>query len=219
LQTDEDCTQIQSQPERQRQHTTQGDKIKSEEDYLTSFHDKLLEARKETTDFINLYMTVCYGILTLVVLFVTGYIPKLTIGGAEFKLDQTYAAECIVALLIVAYLLMDFHLIRLSRLFREIRRSGVRIKGVNRSARLITVEDLHLFMSGLSGLVLALARAQMRDVISRIPIDSFNRLVDVGLDFRDNPTSLLSVWKFAATSVGVMNKMLLLGRVDGFDKH
>jgi hypothetical protein len=161
---------------------------KTAEDYQLTLHDKLLEARKDATDFANVYMTTSYAILGIIVLMSTGYISKLSAVGADLNLNGTYAPEYIIILLILVYVILDFHMLRLSRIFRAIRQSGSRLKSLNTNAKVIAVEDMHLFVSGISGVIMALARAQTREMLSSVSAVSIKPFIEAAIQLNEKPT-------------------------------
>jgi hypothetical protein len=79
----------------------------------------------------------------------------------QVKLDSPHLLDYIVILIYLAYLLIDFHLLRLSRIFHALRQNRMRVLAFNPESILVDVEDMHLFASGTVGLVLELARIQV----------------------------------------------------------
>src|SRR5262245_2847233 len=98
-----------------------GPKLKTIEEYYLGLHEKLLDARKDATDFINLYVTTCYGIVGVVLLYLSGYITKVSFVGTDVDLTKGYVLEYTAGLVLLAYVLISFHLLRLARIFRAIR--------------------------------------------------------------------------------------------------
>jgi uncharacterized Zn-finger protein len=186
-------------------------KLKTREEYHLAVHDKLLEARKDATDFINIYMISCYGFLGLVILLFTNSLSKLDLAGFEIKLDQTYAPEYVVALLLLAYTLIDFHLLRMGRLFRAITRSSVELSKINPCARVVDVNDMHLFLSGIVGIMLAPARSQTNWILARLgrmPTKIFQGLLGGVVDASKTPSKRSKRWKLLATFWAFFRPML-----------
>jgi len=142
--------------------------LKTKEEYCVALHDKLLDARKDATDFVNLYITSSYGLVALILLNVGGYVTKVSVGGAEFDLTKGYMLEYGAGLVLLAYVLISFHLRRLARVFRAIRLNGSEILKINPAAKIIGIEDMKFYVEGLCGVVLAFARMQTRVIIDNL---------------------------------------------------
>jgi hypothetical protein len=96
---------------------------KSREEYLISYHDKLLVERKETTDMINNYLMFSYITLGITILIKSGVVSKLSAVGADVDTSKPVILDYIVILILLAYIVIDFHRRRLGRLFQEIRQN------------------------------------------------------------------------------------------------
>jgi len=155
-------------------------KLKTIEEYRIALHDKLLDARKDATEFINTYMLACYGLFGLLVLLLTGVVSKIKIGDTE--ISGRYVAEYVVLLIILAYILIDFHLLRLARICRNIARSSVALSTINTNAKVVDLADMHLFVPGIAGLMLAPAHSQTQWLINkfrRLSIGVIRRFIDM----------------------------------------
>jgi hypothetical protein len=175
---------------------------KSEEEYQLALHEKLLEARKDATDFINNYMIMGYLVAGLVLLIVSGYVLKFSAVGAEVNLGGTYLMEYIVVALTLAYVLLDFHILRLSKIFHALRRSGSKLRALNVQAKVVTIEDMHFFVSGIAGVILALARRQTRELLDLISSLSNHQIVAFVISLQwDKPTNVRGMFRKMAKGV------------------
>jgi hypothetical protein len=190
------------------------DKLKNEEDYLLALHEKLLEARKGATDFISNYMITCYGLFGFLLLFAVGGITAFTIGGANVKLDQSYLPEYILIVVLLCYALVDFHLLQLSNIFRNIRRNSAALSSINPTARVVNIDDMHLYVTGLIGPILAVARSSTKRLIEAMTFVPANikELVSVTVDARNNP-SFQSIWRVIVQLRSIFLRIIVLSNI------
>ena len=190
-------------------------KLKTAEDYHVALHEKLLDVRKDTTDFINLYLLSCYGIVGLIVLYMGGYISKFSFSGADIDLNKGYILEYAAGLVIIAYMLISFHVLRLARIFRSIRLNKSELKGINPNARVIGVEDMHLYVGGLLGLMLAFARAQTRMIMDNLQslAISLEQSFNSTASFRQRPSLKSAIGMTHGTVVLVSRSLYVAPRL------
>lgn len=141
---------------------------RSREDYLIAFHDKLIAERKEAIDFLNYYILACYAFIGLAALIRVGAITAFNYQGATIDLKNSRLLEYLSLLILLAYGLIGFHMVRLSNLFFAIRLNASELIGINPQARVVDVVDATLFAPGILGVVIAVARAQTRAVLARL---------------------------------------------------
>jgi len=184
-------------------------KPKTSEDYHIAIHDKLLEARKDATDFINVNLIYCYGIVGLIVLYIGGYITKIKLSeNAEFDLTKGYMLEYLAVFVIIVYTLISFHVQRLARIFHSIRENASAIEAINPKAKIIGMEDMHLYVGGLLGLILELVREQTR-IIRKNTQSSANKvssILDAAASYRERP-SIKSALKMIRGAIAWQNDL------------
>lgn len=183
------------------------EELKSKEEYYIKFHDKLLDAHKEATEAINGYMLTCYLLVGFMVLTYSGSISKVIFNGIEVKLDHLGQYTTILVYLI--YLVMSFHMLRLARIFRAIRRNASTLLRINKNARILDIPDLGLLLPGVSGIMLAAARLQMGYFVKRIlkaPVQIFQDFLVGVVDMKQNPADW-SNWRIAVFGVKIVVRM------------
>jgi len=186
------------------------EELKSKEEYCVKFHDKLLDAHKEATEAINGYMLTCYLLVGFMVLTYSGSISKVIFNGIEVKLDHLGQYTTILVYLI--YLVMSFHMLRLARIFRAIRRNASTLLSINKNARVFDIPDLGLLLPGVSGIMLATARLQMGyfvKLILKAPVQIFQDFLVGVVDMKQNPADW-SNWRIAVFGVKIVVRMYFI---------
>jgi hypothetical protein len=138
---------------------------KTPEEYLLTYHEKLLVERKEATESINTYLLLSYALIGVAVLLKEGLVSEFSQSGLKFKIDNPVLLDYLVVVVLLVYVLLDFHLSRLARIFREIRNNSSSLKSANVQSRPIDITDMRLFVSGASGLIFAIGRSATKVVL------------------------------------------------------
>lgn len=136
--------------------------LKTREEYLIAYHDKLLAERKDTTDLINNHLIFAYVLLGLAIAIKGSLIVKLSAGGPEFDLSKPIILDYLVVLMFLTYVIIDYNLRRFARILQETRKNSSNLTALNPQARPVDIRDIGLFVSGVAGLMLAMARAEIR---------------------------------------------------------
>lgn len=143
------------------------DSLKTREDYLIEFEKKLLGILEDLYKSINRNMVTTYGLALLVGVVCWGAIPEISYSGAKLKKADVLV---FMPLLISAiYILIDYQLLRISTIFRELESNSNELLTANKHAKAVSIQNVHLLGAGITGLILSLSRWQATRLLRRHP--------------------------------------------------
>lgn len=143
--------------------------LKTREDYLLRFEAQLLDSLKDSYISVNRQVTLSYAIAMLVELFYSGRLNKLAFAGLDIVInDQTIRSYApIILCLVMAFVNRD--LARIRDTIREIQTTEASLSKLNVECSPLRMQDLYLFSTGVTGLILSLARSQLSSIIKHNP--------------------------------------------------
>ncbi|HEV3457556.1 MAG TPA: hypothetical protein VHG32_13415 [Thermoanaerobaculia bacterium] len=150
-----------------------GAPMKSREEYLCSFQDKLLATLGETYKSLQQSFLLAYGLSMLLLLFAWGSVADLSFLGAKLNVERPVVVSLLPLFLAAVYILIDLQLFRVAGIYSAIYVEAGEIVKLNSEARPIYLTDLQHFESGIAGVILALSRWQANKLLTRSPFRSW----------------------------------------------
>jgi hypothetical protein len=132
--------------------------LKSREDYLIAFEEKLILSFKDVFKSIDRNFIVTYGLSLLMALFAWGSVKEVSFMGAKLAVSGSDLYIFIPFFISAIYILISYQLYRIAIIYRSLNANSLEIISLNSNARPIYLFDMKHFEGGIAGLILALAR-------------------------------------------------------------
>jgi hypothetical protein len=143
--------------------------MKTREEYLIEYESKLVETLRDLYKSVNRSFFISYVLSALVVLVRWGSVSNINLLGAKITISEEEALVYVPILLSLTYVLIDYELIRIAQVYRQLNRNAIELLALNEEAKPITIQNVHLLGAGVTGLILSFSRWQANRVFKKHP--------------------------------------------------
>lgn len=150
--------------------------MRSREEYLVEFEAKLLGLLKDVYTSVNYNLTLAFSLSMLVVLIrweaVTDGIPFLGVNITLSRIDMLILMPIVISII---YFLINYQLLRIAKLQDMINRNADELLSLNYEASPMPIREIRLYGTGVTGLIIFLARWLLEKILETSPLKSENR--------------------------------------------
>ena len=139
--------------------------MKTREEYLINYQERLLGNLKNRYSSINKNVGASYALAILITFFGSGLIEEFSFSGAKFDLNFEQVLVYSSFFISLLYILVGYSFINVSLTIRKLIESSQEVLKINESALPISVNDTIMLAFGLTGLILAFARWQVSRIL------------------------------------------------------
>ena len=153
---------------------------RTQEEYLLDFQDKLLDALKGQYESINRNFIAAYGLAALAALFKWGAVTKMDVLGIELAANGANILVVVPIAMSILYIIINYQLLIIGTIFKQIELNAKKLCELNEHAMPISIENVHMFSSGIAGLILSLSRWMANRLLTKNQIYYFDPVSNGG---------------------------------------